>query len=65
MPDDEFKEALFCTIIHIYIYIFKKMILNSHIQEVLEEAYASSTTKPVPELSGPRRSKRSKKKRSV
>ncbi|KAJ9543609.1 hypothetical protein OSB04_023316 [Centaurea solstitialis] len=33
--------------------------------EVLEEAYASSTTKPVPELSGPRRSKRSKKKRSV
>ncbi|KAM0051325.1 putative membrane insertase YidC/ALB3/OXA1/COX18 [Helianthus debilis subsp. tardiflorus] len=32
--------------------------------EVLEEAYASSTTKQVPE-SGPRRSKRSKKKRSV
>ncbi|XP_076946373.1 inner membrane protein ALBINO3, chloroplastic-like [Bidens hawaiensis] len=32
--------------------------------EVLEEAYASSTTKPVPD-SGPRRSKRSKKKRSV
>ncbi|KAJ0947455.1 putative membrane insertase YidC/ALB3/OXA1/COX18, membrane insertase YidC/Oxa1 [Helianthus annuus] len=31
---------------------------------VLEEAYASSTTKQVPE-SGPRRSKRSKKKRSV
>ncbi|XP_076892368.1 inner membrane protein PPF-1, chloroplastic-like [Bidens hawaiensis] len=32
--------------------------------EVLEEAYASSTTKQVPD-SGPRRSKRSKKKRSV
>ncbi|CAI9287980.1 unnamed protein product [Lactuca saligna] len=33
--------------------------------EVLEEAYASSTTKPVPDYSGPRRSKRSKRKRSV
>ncbi|KAF5782122.1 putative membrane insertase YidC/ALB3/OXA1/COX18, membrane insertase YidC/Oxa1 [Helianthus annuus] len=33
--------------------------------EVLEEAYASSNTKPVPDYSGPRRSKRSKRKRSV
>ncbi|XP_024963687.1 inner membrane protein PPF-1, chloroplastic-like [Cynara cardunculus var. scolymus] len=38
---------------------------NTKSTEVLEEAYASSTAKPVPELSGPRRSKRSKKKRSV
>ncbi|KAI3682440.1 hypothetical protein L1987_82420 [Smallanthus sonchifolius] len=33
--------------------------------EVLEEAYASSTMKQVPDYSGPRRSKRSKKKRSL
>ncbi|KVH72624.1 Membrane insertase OXA1/ALB3/YidC [Cynara cardunculus var. scolymus] len=38
---------------------------NTKSTEVLEEAYASSTAKPVPELSGPRRSKRSKKKRST
>lgn len=33
--------------------------------EVLEEAYASSNSKPAPDYSGPRRSKRSKRKRAV
>ncbi|XVE59233.1 hypothetical protein DITRI_Ditri05aG0029500 [Diplodiscus trichospermus] len=33
--------------------------------EALEEAYASSTSKPVPNISRPRRSKRSKRKRAV
>lgn len=33
--------------------------------KVLEEAYTSRSSKPVPDYSGPRRSKRSKKKRAV
>ncbi|KAI5666049.1 hypothetical protein M9H77_15902 [Catharanthus roseus] len=33
--------------------------------EVLEEAYSSSSSKPVPNYTGPRRSKRSKRKRAV
>ena len=34
-------------------------------EEVLEEAYASSSSKEVPNYSGPRKSKRSKRKRAV
>ncbi|KAF3622105.1 Inner membrane protein PPF-1, chloroplastic [Capsicum annuum] len=34
-------------------------------EEVLEEAYASSSSKEVPNYTGPRKSKRSKRKRSV
>ncbi|KAK3023280.1 hypothetical protein RJ639_044251 [Escallonia herrerae] len=34
-------------------------------KEVLEEAYASSSSKPVPDYNGPKRSKRSKRKRAV
>ncbi|KAK3033949.1 hypothetical protein RJ639_034113 [Escallonia herrerae] len=38
---------------------------NSKGKEVLEEAYASSSSKPVPDYTGPKRSKRSKRKRAV
>lgn len=34
-------------------------------EEVLEEAYASSASKKVPDISRPKRSKRSKRKRAV
>lgn len=34
-------------------------------KDVLEEAYVSGTSKPVPNYSGPRKSKRSKRKRAV
>lgn len=34
-------------------------------EELLEEAYTSGNSKKVPDYSGPRRSKRSKRKRAV